>query len=193
MPTRRALAPIPGMARPPRLDPGDVHRAAEVALVLRRGAASAPGWRPCWPLCRRSPSSNAGDGGYAGRDEITFRQHLHLRRLPPAIASPPARTHHRQGDPLTSPDVGSSHPRSFAISERSIDRPGPSRDRNFKPLVLGQNQSDADIGFADRGSSLDVVACEGETSAANPSPTLSSSNSGLMSDPLSPVRCLPSA
>jgi hypothetical protein len=39
------------------------------------------------------------------------------------MASPPARTHHRQGDPLTSPDVGSSHPRSFAISERSITAP----------------------------------------------------------------------
>jgi hypothetical protein len=35
-------------------------------------------------------------------------------------------------------------PRSFAIAERSIDRPEPSCDRNFKPLVLGQNQSDAD-------------------------------------------------
>ena len=36
-------------------------------------------------------------------------------------------------------------PPSFAISERSIDRPRPSCDRrNFKPLVLGQNQSNAD-------------------------------------------------
>jgi hypothetical protein len=28
-------------------------------------------WQICWPLCRRGPSSTAGDGGYAGRDEIT--------------------------------------------------------------------------------------------------------------------------
>src|SRR5229473_4185622 len=31
------LAPIARMARPPRLDPGDVHGAAEVTLVLRLG------------------------------------------------------------------------------------------------------------------------------------------------------------
>ena len=31
------LAPIPRMARPPRLNAGDVHRAAEVVLVFRLG------------------------------------------------------------------------------------------------------------------------------------------------------------
>ena len=30
-------------------------------------------------------------------------------------------------------------------SERSIDHPRPSRDRNFKPLVLGQNQSNGKV------------------------------------------------
>ena len=38
----------------------------------------------------------------------------------------------------------SSRPRSAAISERLIDRPGPHGERKFNPLVLGQNQTTAD-------------------------------------------------
>ena len=60
------------------------------------------------------------------------------------MASPPARTHHRHCDRRSGPDAGLSHPRSFAISERSIDRLRPSHDPNFNPLVLDQNQGDAD-------------------------------------------------
>jgi hypothetical protein len=30
-----------------------------------------PGWRPCWPFCRQTPSSSVDAGGYADRDEIT--------------------------------------------------------------------------------------------------------------------------
>ena len=118
-------------------------RAAEVALVLGRGA----------PACLAGGLAGRSTGGLravtlvmalrgSGRNNV--RQHLHLRRLPPAMASPPARTHHRHGDRRSGPDAGSSRPPSFAISERSIDRSGPSCDRNFKPLDLGENQSDAD-------------------------------------------------
>src|SRR5580704_8636080 len=60
------------------------------------------------------------------------------------MASPPARTHHRQGDPVPDLDVVSSRPQSSAISERSIGRPGPRYERKFNPLVLGQNQTTAD-------------------------------------------------
>src|SRR6476646_2170934 len=41
------------------------------SLGSRPRRASVLGWRLCWPLCRRGPSSTAGDGGYADRDEIT--------------------------------------------------------------------------------------------------------------------------
>jgi hypothetical protein len=64
------------------------------------------------------------------------------------MASPPARTHHRQGDPVPDLDVVSSRPQSSAISERSIGRPGPRYERKFNPLVLGQNQTTADSGNA---------------------------------------------
>jgi hypothetical protein len=58
------------MARPPRLDPGDVYEAAEVILVLGlgepAGLASLAG-----RLCSQTPNSNIGAGGYVGQDEIT--------------------------------------------------------------------------------------------------------------------------
>jgi hypothetical protein len=93
--------------------------------VIRFGSVVDPRSAPsAGPMVARSAMDLRGDSGHC--------------------MSPPARTHHRQGDPLASPDVGSSHPRSFAIMERPIDRPGLPCNRNFKPLVLGQNQSNAD-------------------------------------------------
>ena len=96
VPATSLLAPIPGMTRSTTPGPGATFiGSAEVISVLGR----------CEPACLaagfagrstgRELSSNAGDGGYVGRDRgNNFRQHLHLRRSPWAIASPPARTHH---------------------------------------------------------------------------------------------------
>jgi hypothetical protein len=43
-------------------------------------------------------------------------------------------------------DVGMSPPRSFAISQRSIDGISPRCDCKFKPVDLRQNQTAADMG-----------------------------------------------
>ena len=56
------------MARTPRLDPSDVHGAAEVTLVLRLGEPSGLGWRSCWPLSGQTPNSSIGASGYVGQD-----------------------------------------------------------------------------------------------------------------------------
>src|SRR5271157_3404097 len=61
------------------------------------------------------------------------------------MTSPPARTHHRHGEAPSGLGPGSSLPRSFANSDRSIERSGPRYDRKFKPLALGQNQTAPDM------------------------------------------------
>src|SRR5271167_1425227 len=61
------------------------------------------------------------------------------------MTSPPARTHHRHGEAPSGLGPGSSLSRSFANSDRSIERSGPRYDRKFKPLALGQNQTAPDI------------------------------------------------
>jgi hypothetical protein len=70
-----------------------------------------------------------------GSARNNFRQHLHLRRSPWPIASPPARTHHP--------------PRRCIVRSPSrtvqSDSTGPRRDRKFKPVTLRQNQTAADI------------------------------------------------
>jgi mono/diheme cytochrome c family protein len=77
------LAPIAGMARPPRLDPGDVHRTAEVALVLRLGepACLAGGFAGrvaflLLPLAQTASAQTAGDAaaGKAYWDRLAPRQ-----------------------------------------------------------------------------------------------------------------------
>jgi hypothetical protein len=73
----------PRLCPPPRLraeSPGRTHSRTqsgpEDGLAARVGMQGSRrpivlGRRLCWPLCRQGPSSTAGDGGYAGRDEIT--------------------------------------------------------------------------------------------------------------------------
>ncbi len=115
VPTRRALRQSRGGATatpgPERRSPG---RGSIPGFPARR--AIGFGSRLCWPLGMRPRSSHAGDGGYAGRDEENARQHLHLRRFPPAMASPPART-----------PSSSSRPARRSMSYRAARLPPPSR------------------------------------------------------------------
>jgi hypothetical protein len=75
-----------------------------------------------------------------GCRRAVVRQHLHLRRSPRPIASPPARTHHPQTQCPALSRCPNEPPRSFTVLERSIDPASRCRDRKFKPLVLGEIQ-----------------------------------------------------
>ena len=71
VPTRRPLRQYPGWRDRHAWTRATFTGPWKYSLGSRARRASVLGWRLCWPLCRRGPSSNAGDGGYAGRDEIT--------------------------------------------------------------------------------------------------------------------------
>ena len=101
------------------------------------------GWRLCSLLCSGEPNSTAGGGGYADRGN-NFRQHLHLRRSPRAIASPPARTHHpSQCLALEVPISKWSH--ILRRSRRELNRSRrPPGDPRLKPLALAEIQTGAE-------------------------------------------------
>jgi hypothetical protein len=57
--------------------PGRRSQARGSSLGSQAWRASAPGWRPCWPLCRPPPSSKRGhhticSKSYAKRDELVL-------------------------------------------------------------------------------------------------------------------------
>ncbi len=128
---RRAPAPTPiaGMARPPRLDPGDVHRAPEVVLVLGLGAPAG--------LAGGLAGRFAGGGravtlvtAVARVRTESFRQHMHLRRSPE-----PSRPLLRgriigQGNARRSQCLNGPRAPSPAVPEHSIRWAG----YRFKPL-----------------------------------------------------------
>jgi hypothetical protein len=76
-----------------------------------------------------------------GSGRNNFRQHLHLRRSPSPIASPPARTHHRPTRCSVRFRPRNQPPHCFIILGRSIDRASRSRHSKFKPAVLGEIQA----------------------------------------------------
>ena len=120
--TRDGATATPG---PERRSPG---RGSSLGFPAPR--ASVPGWRPCWPLCRRPPSSSAGDGGYAGQDEITSDSICIYGGVPPAMTSPPARTHHRHGDRRSGPGVGWAGITGLAVDHRKhLGKRGLARQR----------------------------------------------------------------
>src|ERR1700733_14615305 len=98
-------------------------------------------------------------------------------------------------------EAATTGPRRVPVTARCLARGGARRGRGIaRPARSGATEGwghprvghspcpagvRGAVGFADRGSSLDVVAGGGETSAANPSPTLSSSKRGGISNPLS--------
>src|ERR1700681_1094032 len=98
-------------------------------------------WQTCWPLCRQEPSSNAGAGGYAGRDEITSDSTC-IYGGPHGPSRPLRRGRIiRECNVLSGLDFRNQPPRSFTVLERSIDRAGRDRGRKFKPVVLGEIQA----------------------------------------------------
>src|SRR6266403_4156702 len=114
------------MARSPSPDPGNVHGAAEVALVLRLG----------------EPAGLAG--GYAGRDEITSDSTC-IYGGPHGPSRPLRRGRIiRQRNALSVSMSERAAALLHHLLGRSIDRAGCGRDRKFKPLVLGEIQAAGD-------------------------------------------------
>jgi hypothetical protein len=72
----------------------------------------------------------------SGRNNL--RQHLHLRRSPQPIASPPRRTHHPQIRCPVCSRCKDEPSRSFCLSKRSDDHADRACDYKFNPLVLAE-------------------------------------------------------
>ena len=124
------------MARPPGLDPGNVHGAAGSSFGSQAWRASGLGWRSCWPLCSQGPSSNTGAGGYAGRDEITSDSTC-IYGGPHGPSRPLRRGRiNGQRNALSGPNVWNECRLTSTSRTRSIERAGPRCNYKFKPPVL---------------------------------------------------------
>src|SRR5262249_5600346 len=106
---------------------------------------SAPGSRPCWPLCNSAPNSNTGDGGYAGQDRITYDSICTCGA--PHSPSRPLRGVRiiRKSDAPCALDARMSCRFPSAYQNYQTTMLTPSRDYKFNPLILDEIQTGADI------------------------------------------------
>ena len=98
-------------------------------------------------LVRTSGDGKASDFGRGNplcQEVSNLRQHLHLRRSPQPDRVPSGEDASSTKAMYCPVSMSQLLPRSFAISQHSIDSTGPRYDRKFKPVALRQNQIAAD-------------------------------------------------
>ncbi len=123
-----------------RPSPGRRSAGRESSHGFRAWRASGPGWRLCWPPCRRGRNSNSGDGGCAGPDGIASDS-TYTYGGPCEPSRPLLRGRIiGQGNACRSHCLNGPHAPPLAVPERSIRWAG----YGFKPLEDFQPDADTD-------------------------------------------------